>query len=142
MSADQKNTNISVEISEPYWDGARNGVLVLQRCFNCGKARHYPRVLCDACYSSSITHFESSGAGEVYSWTVTHHAFQPDFAADVPYVLLTVDMDDGVRVLGRLNEGTNPRVGLRVQLTFAANDAGVPVPWFSAVPNQNGSQEK
>jgi hypothetical protein len=32
----------------------------------------------------------------VYSWVVVHKAFDPVFANDVPYVILTVDLDEGV----------------------------------------------
>lgn len=41
-------------------------------------------------------------AGEVFSWTVTHQAFHPAFAADVPYAAIVVALDEGVRMASRL----------------------------------------
>jgi len=108
---------VSDELSEAYWEGARRGVLVVQRCDGCGALRHYPRALCDLCYSFAWSPAELDGAGTVHSWTVAHHAFSPDVADELPYVLVTVDMIDRVRVLGRL-EGAPPSLGLPVRLGF------------------------
>ena len=38
-------------LTRPYWDGLAAGKLLLQRCTGCGRIRHYPRPLCDACHS-------------------------------------------------------------------------------------------
>lgn len=115
-----------------YWQGAAAGRLVLQQCADCGRIRHYPRVLCDNCYSFAVRPVEATGRGTVHSWTVAHHAFSPEFAADLPYVLLVVDMEEGVRVMGRLQGDVRPRIGLPVRVTFAPGLDGVPVPHFTA----------
>ena len=60
--------------SKPYWDGLQNGRLLLQKCGQCGKIRHYPRPVCDVCYSFEVKWIEASGRGTVHSWTITHHA--------------------------------------------------------------------
>jgi hypothetical protein len=87
----------SVE-SQPYWDGLREHRLLFQQCADCGKLRHYPRPMCDACYSMAIIWHESAGRGAVQSWTVAHHPFHLAFKSAVPYALVTVDMEDGVRM--------------------------------------------
>ncbi|HEY2207054.1 MAG TPA: OB-fold domain-containing protein [Pseudonocardia sp.] len=115
--------------SDAYRAGAAQGRLVLQRCADCGRVRHYPRVLCDACYSFAVEPVEAGGAGTVHSWTVAHHPFDPAVADEVPYVLLTVDMAEGVRVLGRLR-GAEPSTGLPVRITFEADADGAPRPVF------------
>lgn len=111
-----------------YRAGAEAGVLVLQKCGECALIRHYPQALCPACQSAAVGPAQSSGRGVVHSWTVTHHAFDPAFAADVPYVLATVDMAEGVRVLGRLRG--EPATGLAVRITFAPGAGGAAVPLF------------
>ena len=87
------------ELSRPYWEAAAEGRLVLQRCASCGNLRHYPRLLCDSCYSDAVDWVPASGRGKVHSWTVCHHAFHPGFAAELPYTLVTVDLEEGVRAL-------------------------------------------
>lgn len=106
--------------SAAYWEGARGGRLVLQRCSDCSRVRHYPQLLCPTCHSLAVEHVDAAGTGTVHSWTATHHAFDPAVADDVPYVLVTVDLPEGVRVLGRLSGGEPPRLGLPVRLTFAS----------------------
>lgn len=120
------------DLTRPYWDGARVGRLVLQRCGECGLVRHYPQTLCPACHSFAIEHVDATGRGTVHSWTETHHAFAAEVRNEVPYVLVTVDMADGVRVLGRLAGDTPPRPGLPVTLTFDPPGAERPTPVFTA----------
>ena len=49
------------ELSAPYWEGLKRGVLMIQSCGDCGTLRHYPRVLCGECYSLAVTWVEVSG---------------------------------------------------------------------------------
>lgn len=115
------------EVSAPYWRAAAKGRLVLQRCADCGKVRHYPQLVCERCFSLKDDWIEASGFGKVHSWTVAHHAFHPGFAGDVPYTLLTVDLDEGVRALGVLS-GPAPaalQIGLPVEAFFSQDEDGV-----------------
>jgi uncharacterized OB-fold protein len=128
VSCEGTVTTAREPLSGAYWEGAERGKLVLQRCGRCGKIRHYPRVLCDACYSFDVEPFEAQGRGTIHSWTVAHHAFDPAFADATPYVLLTVDMEEGVRVLGRYTG--QPRMGAPVRITFMPAPDGSPMPVF------------
>ena len=115
-------------LSEPYWQGLQNGKLLLQACAGCGVLRHYPRLLCDRCYSDGVHWQAACGRGLIHSWTVAHHAFHPGFAEDLPYTLVTVALVEGPRALGRwwgaaaaLDLPVRARfdvVGTRVELAF------------------------
>lgn len=109
------------ELSAPYWEAAMQGRLVLQRCAQCGKVRHYPRLLCDSCYCDRVEWIEASARGRVHSWTVAHHPFHAAFVSDVPYTLVTVDLEEGVRALGRWEGGT-PAIGDPVQGRFQRSE--------------------
>ncbi len=113
-------------LSAPYWDGARQGKLMLQRCAACGKTRHYPQMLCSACYSTQVKWIEASQRGTIHSWTITHHAFHPAFADELPYTLVTVDLEEGVRALGRYNSTQLLKLGLPVRLRFENDAHGTP----------------
>jgi uncharacterized protein len=119
------------ELSDAYWAGAADGRLVLQRCGACGHVRHYPQMLCPRCHSFAVEHVEASGRGTVYSWTVCHHAFAPELRDQVPYTLVTVDMEEGVRVLGRLAGDGRPSLGAAVTLGFDRSGPDRPVPVFT-----------
>ena len=113
------------ELARPYWDAVAQGKLVLQSCTACGKVRHYPRLLCDACYSDAVTWLPSMASGTIHSWTVAHHAFHPAFMPELPYTLVTVDLDEGVRALGRWRCDVALSIGLPVQGAFEARDGGM-----------------
>ncbi|QHE85025.1 Zn-ribbon domain-containing OB-fold protein [Hydrogenophaga sp. BPS33] len=68
---------------------------------------------------------EASGEGTAHSWTVAHHAFHPAFAGELPYTLVTVDLKEGVRALGRWREGCTPSVGMAVRGGFEPREDGV-----------------
>lgn len=119
------------ELSEAYWTGAEQGRLVIQRCGDCGHLRHYPQALCPECHSFAVESVIATGHGTVHSWTVCHHPFSPDLADEVPYTVVTVDMEEGVRVLGRLSGDTPPHIGLAVTLGFEPRSGDRPVPVFT-----------
>jgi uncharacterized protein len=120
-------------LTQPYWDGTAAGELRIQHCAACGKARHYPRYLCDACHSFDVVWKACSGVGTVHSWTVAHHAFHPAFKEDLPYTLVAVDLAEGVRALGRFSapDGAGLRLGLPVRLSFTPGAGGFALPLFS-----------
>ena len=59
------------------------------------------------------------GRGTIFSWVRYHTAFIRELEAIVPYVVLSVTLDDGPRVYGRLTgrEG-ELRIGAHVQLVL------------------------
>jgi uncharacterized protein len=111
------------ELSRPYWEAAAQGRLVIQACAQCGTRRHYPRLLCTRCFSKAVQWQTASGQGTLHSWTVSHHAFHPSFKAELPYTLVTVDLEEGVRALGRWVGPTELAIGMPVHGQFEAQSA-------------------
>ena len=118
--------------SRPYWAGLAEGRLMLQRCADCGRVRHYPRPLCDACHSFEVEWVEASGTGKVYSWTVTHHPFNIGFKRDLPYALATVDLVEGVRMQAQLRGVPAERIAIGLPVTLRVERAkdGLTLPYF------------
>ena len=121
-------------VSAPYWEGAAQGKLRLQRCPRCALLRHYPQLVCPRCYSRDVEWIDASGRGTVQSWTVAHHAFHPAFKAELPYTLVLVDLEEGPRAMGRLDpaSGGRLRIGLPVQISFVPEAEGAALPVFAA----------
>lgn len=142
MSTDtQRPTPHPDAMSQPYWDGAAEGELRLQRCTGCGRTRHYPQPVCPECHSLGVEWITASGRGTIHSWTVAHHAFHPAFKGDLPYTLVLVDLAEGPRAMGRLDmaSGVAPRIGLPVTVSFRRDEAGTPLPVFTAVEQDQGA---
>jgi uncharacterized OB-fold protein len=63
-----------------------------------------------------------------------HDAFLPAFRADVPYVVVDVELEEqpGLRVVGRLVDGADTplRIGAAVETVFEDVAPGVAVPHF------------
>jgi uncharacterized OB-fold protein len=89
-------------IEQEFWDNCQSGVLYFQKCTSCGVWRFLPRYLCAHCSSFEYEWAPSNGRGSIFSWTVTHQAFHPAFAADIPYAAIVVALDEGVRLASRL----------------------------------------
>lgn len=118
--------------SQPYWDGLKAHRLLLQKCGECGKIRHYPRPVCDNCFSMDVEWIEATGKGKVHSWTETHHPFHPGFKGDVPYILVTVDLDEGVRMISQLKGATleDLEIGMPVEVYFEDATENLTLPMF------------
>lgn len=118
--------------SKLYWDALNEGRLLLQKCARCGKVRHYPRPMCDGCHSFETQWIEASGRGSIHSWTITHHPFHSAYKAELPYVLVTVDLEEGVRMQARLHApvDTPLKIGLPVRVVFEAAKPGLTLPAF------------
>lgn len=118
----------------PYWEGMKQGKLLLQCCSACGKVRHYPRPVCPSCYSMQHRWTEAKGTGTVHTWTISHHAFHPGFKAELPYILVTVDLAEGVRMQAQLR-GTDVgklKIGLPVKIAYEAATKDLVLPVFVA----------
>lgn len=117
--------------SRPYWEGLAQGELRIQRCNACSKAVFYPRALCPHCYADQLSWIVASGKGTIYSYTVAHQAFGP-FAADAPFVVALIELEEGVRMMSRLLDAPRERVtvGAAVKVTFEKVEEDLTLPYF------------
>jgi uncharacterized OB-fold protein len=118
--------------SQPYWDGLREGRLMLQHCAGCGKVRHYPRPVCPHCYSMESEWRQASLDGRIHSWTVCHHPFNFFFKSMTPYTVALVDMAAGVRINAPLRGMAESalKIGAPVRLAFEPVSKDVTLPYF------------
>jgi uncharacterized protein len=113
-----------------YFGYQGRGELRIQRCKSCGRWLHPPRLNCPDCGGSDVGWEQVTGRGELYSWTVTHHRFSPDF--EPQYLGAIVALAEGVRVFTTLR-GLAPDElvpGLPVRATFEARRDGSQVVVF------------
>ena len=109
------------EITQFFWDAAREHRLMIQRCDGCGHYVHWPGVMCPKCQSESLTPTEVSGKGVIYSYSVIEHVFHPIFADRVPYNIALVELDEqaGLRLIANIDcPNEELATGMRVEVTF------------------------
>ena len=98
MSDYAKPLPVASPVTQPFWDGLRDGVLRIQRCEECSQHVFYPRTVCPHCLSDRLEWVTASGRGKLYSFTVVRRAMNPAFQEDVPYVFAIVELEEGIRV--------------------------------------------
>ena len=113
-----------------FWEAAREGRLVAQRCGKCGRLRHPPRPMCPNCNSLEIDVVELSGRGVVYSFSFVHYPQSPAF--DYPVFAALVDLEEGVRLVTNLVDVDKESVkfDMPVELVWAPALDGYQVPVF------------
>jgi uncharacterized protein len=100
MSADQPAKAIPEPTPEtqPFWDGTAAGELRVQRCGACARHYFYPRPGCPHCGADDVAWVTVSGRATLYSYVINHRP-APGFAADGPYAIAVVELEEGVRMM-------------------------------------------
>lgn len=87
--------------NRPYWEAVREGRLATTRCRDCERLTFPPKIVCPGCWSRELEWAPLAGTGVLRSYTEVCVA-PATFAADAPYVLGLVDLDEGLRCLARI----------------------------------------
>jgi uncharacterized OB-fold protein len=120
--------------TKPYWDAARRGELLIQRCRDCQKYQYHYRAFCSHCWFGAIEDVVASGRGTVWSFTVIHRNRTPGFLEDVPYVVALVELEEGIKVLSNIVDVDPAKVAIGdpVEVTFATTEDGAwSIPLFT-----------
>lgn len=121
---------IPTPISAPHWDGVRMGKLRIQHCRSCGEHIFIPQPACTRCLSGDMEWVESTGRGELYSYTVVHRPQQPAF--EVPYTVVIVQLEEGFFMLSNLIDcdEADIEVGMPVEVVFHKMTDDISLPYF------------
>jgi uncharacterized OB-fold protein len=115
-----------------FFDGARAGRLMVQKCDSCGKLRFPAHDLCSKCNSTDSRWVPVSGRGEVFSFSIMHQLYHPGFAKEVPYAVVMVELEEGCKFVSNLL-GVKPhdiKCGMPVEVTFEKLSDEVSMPKF------------
>ena len=117
---------------QPFFDGTRNGQLMIQRCQGCETYHSPGTVRCTECWSESLEWVQASGQGTLFTYSVVHHAPHPAFRSEVPFVIAVVELEEGPRLNTNIVGGPNDQlqVGMPVQVAFEALSDEISIPKF------------
>tara|TARA_B110000037_G_C16817076_1_gene382090 strand:+ start:373 stop:633 length:261 start_codon:yes stop_codon:yes gene_type:complete len=86
--------------------------------------------MCPHCGNAEVELIQSSGKGEIYSWSVLRRA-------DPPFAIAYVTLDEGPTMMTNIIECDldNLSIGQRVELKFSPTEEkdGAPVPTFKPI---------
>ena len=120
--------------TQPFWDGARAGKLMLQFCKDTNRFQHYPRPVSIYTGSRNLEWREVSGKGRIYACTIVRVP-GPGLEGRLPLSVATVELDEGVRIIANIL-GSNPeevKIGRRVDLSWDHLEGDTPYPAFKLV---------
>lgn len=104
--------------SAPFWEGLKDGTLLIKRCSACGAHHFYPRPFCPTCWSDDVEWVAASGRATVYSYSTVYVNDLPPFGPQVPYVAAVVDLEEGPRMMTRLVGCTKDDISIGMPVTF------------------------
>jgi uncharacterized protein len=122
-------------VNQPFWDGAKAGKLMMQRCRDCQAWVFCPRPICVECNSDKLEWVQMSGRGKVFSFTVIREVVGHDlrgFAPDIPYVTAWIDLDEGPRFCSNIIDCPieDVKIDMPVEAVFEDSGQGVTLPKF------------
>ncbi len=109
--------------------------LMVSECRLCRHRWYFRRGFCPRCGSEDLRRFCSGGTGSVVAVSAVRRAPRTGPAGQVPFAIALVDLDEGIRVLGRC--GLDVEIGNRVVALFPGDGEPRDVaagPFFSPSP--------
>jgi uncharacterized protein len=107
--------------TKTFWDGLAKQQFLTTKCNHCGELTFPPKPLCPGCWSKDLSWIELKGTGVLRSYTeVTAAPLM--FAAEAPYVIALIDLDEGIRCMSRVlapYDTLRPDMRVRVKVRVA-----------------------
>jgi len=112
-------TPFALPETQPYWDAAANGRLVIQRCGDCSKAYFPPAPVCPHCTSRNLVWEEMSGRATLYSFVITASPW-PLWEMTAPMSVATVALEEGPRLLSTVVDCAQTPAALKIDMPLIA----------------------
>jgi len=114
-----------------FWDGAKEGRLLLQRCGDTGRAYFPPRPFSPFTGTRNVSVFEASGRATLHSYVI-HHRPVPGFTP--PYAIAVVELEEGPRmmtnIVGCPQTPEALPLDLPLEVVFVPMDDAISLPLF------------
>ena len=117
--------------TQHFWDGCREGKLLLQRCKDTGKPYFPPRPFSPYTGSRDVEVFEASGKATLFSYVINHRPAE-GFEDEAPYAIAVVELEEGPRMMTNIvgcqqtPEALELDMPLEVTFEKAADDIAIP----------------
>ena len=124
-------------LNAEFYRKALGGTLHLQRCSACRRFAHPPRYRCATCGSDRFEWVPSAGRGKLFSWTVSHIAFDRGWTEELPYATGIIELEEGVRLVGALEGVDRAALAIGLDLRMRLTPLSDGFVFISLVPEPN-----
>ena len=118
--------------SKIYWDAANDNKLMVQYSIETKEYFLYSKQLTNAADSKNIEWRQVSGKGKIYSFTIVYAPAGPAFKDDTPYIVASIELDEGARIISNLltDDIEKVSIGDYVKVVFEKQTDGFIIPKF------------
>jgi uncharacterized OB-fold protein len=108
------------DFSQPFWQATKQKKLLLQYDPESEKYQFFARPSSIYTGKRNLEWRAASGSGTIYAFTVVHHAPLPAFASRTPYIVASVTLDEGVRIMANIVNvvPADLRIGMNVVVAW------------------------
>jgi len=109
-------------LDAPFWQGAEQGILRIQRCGACNTWQWGPEWLCHKCHSFDMHFHDVEPTGKIYSYQRVWHPVHSALNSHGPYIIVLVELPQAgnVRMVGNLvgDPQQEVHIGGKVEAVF------------------------
>jgi uncharacterized OB-fold protein len=109
--------------NESFWAATAEGRFQLQRCNECNTVSWFPRRHCPSCWTESVSTFNASGKGVIYSFTIIRKGAMA-YKESGPFVIAYVELAEGPRVMTNIVECDVETVAVGMPVEVVFHDTG------------------
>ena len=135
MSSYEKPLPVLTKLNRPYFEGAKQRELRMQRCDQCGFVRFPASTHCPKCLGGQSSWIQMSGRGRVWSFIVMHQKYFKTFADDLPYNCAMVQLEEGPIMMSTIvgTPATSICCDLPVEVVFEDATEEITIPKFRPI---------
>lgn len=119
--------------TQHFWDGCKQGKLLLQRCKDTGKAYFPPRPFSPYTGSKAVEVFQASGKATLFSYVINHRPAK-GFEDEAPYAIAVVQLAEGPRmmtnIVGCAQTPEALQLDMPLEVTFEKINDDIALPKF------------
>jgi uncharacterized protein len=120
--------------SMKFWEGTKQGKLLIQTCKDCGAKIFYPRKLCPECWSGNLDWMQASGKAKIMTFSTAYSMVEPKFMDELPYTIAYVELPEGIRMMTRIVECKPEEITFEMEVEVVFHPRGdFMLPFFRPV---------
>ena len=120
--------------TQHFWDGCKQGELLLQTCKSCDHTYFPPRPFCPDCGHREVAVVKATGRARLFSYIINH---LPTPGFEVPFAIAVVELDEGPRMMANILECEQTPEALvldmPLEVTFEVLTDDITLPQFRPV---------